>query len=279
MRGDFSRLSPDSGTYSAVHMQQGRILLDADWNTAAGTALWAQRALAADIIGPHGGPNIDLGFTPALVDRDGRTDLELSSGVYYVDGVRCELPAALAAPGQDAMPWNDQPYPIALAPVDLPAPPYLVYLDVWERLVTVLDDDARRDVAIPGSDTTRRQVVWQVRVTPYSSGGVEPTGDTFPLDEWRTSLRRDPARLRATTAPPGIQDEFAAPDAGFTGVNNHLYRVEIATTGTEHESALFVWSRDNGSVAARWTATEGDPLYVAGPEDGPHQFLPAIGWN
>jgi hypothetical protein len=45
------------------------------------------------------------------------------------------------------MPWNDQPCPIALDSVDLPPPPYLVYLDVWERLVTTLDDDALRDVA------------------------------------------------------------------------------------------------------------------------------------
>ena len=83
MRGDFSRLSPDSGTYSAVQMQQGRVLLDADWNTATGTALWAQRTLAADIIGPHGGPNTQLGFTPTLVDRDGHIDLALSPGVCW----------------------------------------------------------------------------------------------------------------------------------------------------------------------------------------------------
>jgi hypothetical protein len=273
MRGDFTRLSTDSGKYSAVLLQQGRILVDADWNTAAGTSLWAQRALAADIVGPHGGPNSHLGFTPTLGDSDGHSDLELSPGVYYVDGIRCELPAALVPPGHDAMPWNDQPYPIALAPVDLPNLPYLVYLDVWERLVTALDDDALLDVAAPGSDTTRRQVVWQVRVMPYPSDGAEPTGDTFPLDEWRTSLRGAPARLRATTTSgAGIQDEFAAPDGGFTGAENHLYRVEIAATGTGGDPALFIWSRDNGSVAARWTATQGDRLYIAGSEDAPQRF-------
>jgi hypothetical protein len=54
MRGDFSRLPADSGKYSAVLLQQGRVLVDADWNSAAGSSLWAQRALAADIIGSHG---------------------------------------------------------------------------------------------------------------------------------------------------------------------------------------------------------------------------------
>jgi hypothetical protein len=92
MRGDFSRFSPDSGTYSAVQMQQGRVLLDADWNAAVGASLWAHRALAADIIGAHGGPRATLGFTPTLVERNGLIDLELSSGAYYVDGIRCELP-------------------------------------------------------------------------------------------------------------------------------------------------------------------------------------------
>ena len=161
------------------------------------------------------------------------------------------------------MPWNDQPYPIALDSVDLPPPPYLVYLDVWERLVTTLDDDALRDVAATGADSARRQVIWQVRVMPYLSGGAEPTSDTFPLDEWRTGLRGDPARLRAaTTLPAEIGDEFAAPGADFTGVDNHLYHVEIAAAGTGDDPALFVWSRDNGSVAARWTVTQGNRLYV-----------------
>jgi hypothetical protein len=214
-------------------MQQGRVLVDADWNSAAGTSLWAQRALAADIIGPHGGPNGLLGFTPTLVEHGGHIDLELSSGVYYVDGIRCELHASLVPPGHGGMSWTQQPYPTAVELEDLPPTPYLVYLDVWERLVTDLEDDALRDAAITGVGTTRRQVISQVWVTPWRCHGGEPTSDTFPLEGWRKNLRADPPRLRATTqpidTPDGLGDD---PDTGFRGAENHLYRVEIASDGT-----------------------------------------------
>jgi hypothetical protein len=277
MRGDFSRLSPDSGEYSAVLMQQGRVLTDADWNDATGTSLWSQRALAADVIGPHGGPRGNLGFTPTLIDRDGSVDLELSSGVYYVDGIRCELPASLVPMGHGAMPWNDQPYPIALEPVALPTSPHLVYLDVWERHVSALEDDALRDVALDGVDTTRRQVIWQVRVMTYPAGDGVTSGDIFPLEGWREKLRGQPPRMRARTTPPTTVDDghVVAPSGGFRGTENHLYRVEIVSVADENEPgdrSLFVWSRENGSVAAKWTATAGNHLHVVGRRDGRHRF-------
>ena len=41
--------------------------------------------------------------------------------------------------------------------------PSLVYLDVWERLVTAVEDDSIREVALGGPDTSARtKLVWQV---------------------------------------------------------------------------------------------------------------------
>ena len=40
-----------------------------------------------------------------------------------------------------------------------------MYLDVWERHVTALEDDDIREKALGGADTTTRcKVVWQVKV-------------------------------------------------------------------------------------------------------------------
>ena len=238
-----------------------------------GLRLWAHRALAADIIGPHAGPRGFLGFTPTLVERDGLIDLELSSGAYYVDGIRCELPLSLLPPGRGAMPWNDQPYPVAVEAEDLPSMPYLIYLDVWERLVTTLDDDALRNVAVTGADTARRQVIWQVRVMPYLAADDAVTSDAFPLAKWRNTIRPNPPCLRATTLPPEGDAGLGAAGGGFTGAENHLYRVEIVSAGAGGDRGLFAWSRDNGSVAAEWTATEGCHLYV-GETDDPRTFAP-----
>ncbi|MBA3493950.1 MAG: hypothetical protein H0T87_07525, partial [Gammaproteobacteria bacterium] len=42
---------------------------------------------------------------------------------------------------------------------------YLVYLDVWERHLTYIEDDLIREVALGGPDTaTRAKIVWQVKV-------------------------------------------------------------------------------------------------------------------
>ena len=150
-----------------------------------------------------------------------------------------------------------------------------MYLDVWERLVTDLEDDALRDVAITGADTARRQVIWQVRVTPWRCDGGAPTSDTFPLEDWRNALRGGSPRLRAATQPTDTSDGLGAdPDTGFRGAENHLYRVEIASAGTGDDPALFSWSRDNGSVAATWIATQGNRLSVTDSDDGRRLFAP-----
>src|SRR5207302_6805875 len=43
----------------------------------------------------------------------------------------------------------------------------LVYLNVWQRHITALDDAHIREVALDGSDTsTRIQTLWQVKILP-----------------------------------------------------------------------------------------------------------------
>src|SRR6185295_12345583 len=68
----------------------------------------------------------------------------------------------------------------------------------------------------------------------------------------------------AARIDPGAQ--FAdpcviSPDSKYRGAENQLYRVEIQRGGAA-SMATFKWSRDNGSVATRWMATEGDDLVV-----------------
>ncbi|KAA8884203.1 hypothetical protein F3087_35220 [Nocardia colli] len=271
MRGDFSRLTPDPADYSLVLLQQGRVLVESDWNTAMATLIGAHRGLAADLIGPHGGPDGHLGFGPHPISN-GHRDLELTAGIYYVDGIRAELPADL-----DKVHWTDQPYPIAITPPPrLPEPPYVVYLDVWERHVSTLEDDRIREVALGGPDTTsRRQIIWQVRVAEYP--GDKPQCGNFPLEQWRAGLHGNPPMLRATTGHPPANDDpcLAAPDARYRGVENQLYRVEItsvADPAVKNSVTSFVWSRENGSVAAAWTGTLGNRLHVAGIKDLKHGF-------
>ncbi len=83
MTGEFTRNSfrPDRH-YTAVRLQQGRVLLDADWNEQADIARWYERQANADIIGPAGFPEDAPGF--ALTPVPG--DLIISPGRAYVAG-------------------------------------------------------------------------------------------------------------------------------------------------------------------------------------------------
>lgn len=90
MKGDFTRFTFDPKRhYKSVLMQQGRVLLDADWNEQAGIVDHIQETEARDVIGGCGTPINCAGFGVDVAP--GGRDLILSSGRIYVDGILCEL--------------------------------------------------------------------------------------------------------------------------------------------------------------------------------------------
>lgn len=94
MKGDFTRFTFDSRKhYKSVLMQQGRAVLDADWNEQADIEEHIREAEVNDIVGRCATP-IDCAGFKLEVSPDGR-DLMLSSGRTYVDGILCELDEVL----------------------------------------------------------------------------------------------------------------------------------------------------------------------------------------
>ena len=143
----------------------------------------------------------------------------------------------------------------------------VVYLDVWDREVTYIEDPDLLDVALGGADTTtRRQTVWQVRVDPRDDAacGV-PVGE--PPSAGRLTSR--------AIAPPAPDDPCILPPAsGYRGLENRLYRVEIHNGGPLG-TARFKWSRDNGSIvsAVRDIAVSGTQTTLTVNRIGRDQFL------
>jgi hypothetical protein len=70
-------------------MQQGRVQLDADWNEAQAIGAFLDETTRVDTIGPRGVPKVGGGF--AIGIAPGGTDLTISCGRLYVDGLLCEL--------------------------------------------------------------------------------------------------------------------------------------------------------------------------------------------
>lgn len=172
MKGDFSTIRHDrSKHYNRVLKQQGRVELDSDWNEQTVILQHLMRTMMVDLVGPAAGPEADCGF--ALGDWNGagekprQHDFLIGPGRYYVDGLLVENDAPLAYTAQPHFPD---------APLLENGVTYLAYLDVWERHVTVLEDESLQEVALGGPDTcTRVQTAWAVRTV--AADGRPPKED------------------------------------------------------------------------------------------------------
>jgi Family of unknown function (DUF6519) len=258
MKGDFSRLIFDQRQhFTRVLMQQGRVQLDADWNAQVAMLLHYLQTLAADLIGEHGG--VDTAFE-VVADTALTENFHIRSGHYYVNGILCENDAQLTYTGQAGYPFSDTP---GLEH----SKSSLVYLDVWERHISAIEDDSIREVALGWPDTTTRaQVISQVKATNQMPDGTDIPANISPADvadhweRWKAHWQPDHrGRLKARSEDDANQDTnpcITPPEARYRGAENQLYRVEVHRSGVAWDgspagkanAATFKWSRDNGSI-------------------------------
>lgn len=243
MGGDYTRLTyQPHKRYDAVLMQQGRVQLDADWNEQIGILRRRWQLQAEDTFGSCAVPRATTpnGFALAAVAGP-PADLAIAPGRMYVDGMLAEvLP-------DESFSYLSQPY--YPAPPDFAAiggPNGLALLDVWQREVTYVEDVDLLEKALGGPDTTARlQTVWQLKIA--GTGETDATcavdfGALFPPSAGRLNTRGQ--------AAPSTDDPcIIPPGAGFRGLENRLYRVEIHTPG-DITTARFKWSRDNASIVS-----------------------------
>jgi Family of unknown function (DUF6519) len=166
MRGDFSqiRFTPRKN-YTSVLQQQGRVALDADANEQCLINEYIRNTETKDVVGPYGGPKEDEGFEITLDSTTNPQQILIGSGRYYVHGLLCENK-------QDSLQYTEQEFLINPTATDAELLSELsqgsisviqVYLEVWRRLVTALDDPCLAEPALGQADTTARlQTVWRV---------------------------------------------------------------------------------------------------------------------
>jgi hypothetical protein len=213
MAGDYSRLTfqPLRG-FAAVLLQQGRVLLDADWNEAEHVRRYRFRTLVRDLVGPAAFAENGFGLSahgPLLM---------IGAGHAWIEGLLCELAIDVDAGAQPDFPVSDLPSETGT---------YVAYLEVWEREVTASEDRTLVDPAFDGPDTSvRLATVAQVRFEPI-------VGDRPGRTKWSVPASQTDARLVVR----GL----------YQGLENRLYRIEIHD---DAEAPTFKWSRDNGSTIA-----------------------------
>lgn len=139
-------------------------------------------------------------------------NLAIGPGRYYVEGAQVQLREGVRFTGQRA-------YPCAALPPPGQTGDYLLYLDVWERSLSSVQDPSIREVALGGADTTTRsQLVPSVRWLRLLEGEPRPDDDADFAAWERTARAAGSARMRARRCPSRT-------------LGNYLYRVEIHDPG------------------------------------------------
>jgi hypothetical protein len=267
MKGDFTRDSFDPAkNFTRVMMQQGRPQLDADWNEQVAIFWRSWQNFIADTVGPHGGPESNCGFgilaegerhsippeereCLELLRRPG--DFLIGKGHYYVDGMLCTNSEHVTYCTQAGLP--DSP------PLENHHHPYLIYLDVWERHISEVEDESIREVALLGASTsTRAKVIWQVRSHELEGTKAAEIDCEWIRARWHEFVqhwqRQHRGRLRAQAAgptdDPSIEPAVVSPASRYRGPENQLYRLEIHRGGMFGTGSppTFKFSRENGSV-------------------------------
>jgi len=252
-RGDFTRDTFDpEKTYSRVLMQQGRVQVDADWNEQISILLHYMRSLACDIGSEHWGPDKGNGFKikPKPVD-----DFTIGAGHYYVNGILCEAGAGVTYKNQPDYLLSEETELNKFGNLQL-----LVYLDVWERHISYVEDDSIREVALGGPDTaSRAKIVWQVRVIDAAKVVSPAANEVHPFKENYTAflnaiggeIKTGTGKLQARAKDKSKTDTepcLVAPESRYRGAENQLYRVEIHHKSGSNNKASFKWSRENAAV-------------------------------
>ena len=265
--------------YTGARLQQGRVILDSDFNEAALLGDEDQRRVLRDLIGPTGSP--DAGFSVALatgdavipqpVEYNGDAPVDvlpyrLNSGTLYVGGLRFvqeERDIAGEVAGEIVALQNEY---LQIDATDAPLADegqthsQLVYVQAWEQDVTPVEDEEFRERSLGGIDTSTRvrrmaQVIvddvdndldcfaaWAVvrdRIETETAGTFDGSGVEL----------QSSARLRVTFEAGAAFDACAPcePDdpGRYLGADNQAIRIMLASAGN------YVWGRDNASPVYR----------------------------
>jgi len=301
------RTDPTCYGYTGVVAQQGRVILDRDFNAQQGLTADRIAADALDFVGPCGTP--DDGFrisvpggsppsppfwTPPVGPQGspppeapgGHGDFLISPGTMYLGGQRVVFPAeqngtTITYSYLDQPDWPQPPRP----PGNLPRFE-LAYLEVIELEVGAVEDPDLLEVALGGPDTTQRlKLLRRVRrMTVESANCVaawERAVATWAAEGWafdRATMQLLPqARLKVGFTQPASTGDPCDPVAtgGYLGADNQLIRVRIAGSGSDTH---LIWGYDNASFLYRVTSVSSDRTMLTLASDPPDGFhLPQTG--
>jgi len=257
MKGDFSYLSArPADAYTGVRHQQGRVLLDRDWNDAQQIEAELRTRAATDTFGP-GVLAVPLAEGDAFKLLKAAVDgsavrVVLAAGHAWASG----MPVALPGITELLASYVEPPLAPATSVASIAAGLRdALFLEVWEDTVSAFQVPADLlEPALGGPDTTARTRVFQaarlLRLGPNDDcGAVGRLVDDFSA---KGRLTVSPAPVLAVGGDCPLEA-----GGGYTGLEHYLYRVEVAEPAGGQ--ARFKWSQFNGGLVGRGVFTAGAP--------------------
>lgn len=255
MKGDFSKLQCNPfANFTGVLHQQGRALMDQDWNASTSISRSRRQLLGRDAIGPFVAAvpaEVRHSFKVTQAHTDGTTvDITLEPGRIWLDGIALQVQGD-ASYTRSAR-YLEPPIQPAMSPSTITATTTdAVILEVWEDAFNGFQDPKNlMEPAIGGVDTTERIKLFHrlrlLRLMPGDECGnlADRLGDNFNS---KGKLTVTPADTLGITGECPIEL-----GGGYTGFEHYLYRIEIDTPDSLGHAA-FKWSRFNGGLVGRGT--------------------------
>jgi len=276
--GDISRIGFNPRKhYTSVRMQQGRVIVDDDWNDNERIRREEDRRAGSEIVGAWGTQS--SGFKvgqPRLTG--GQVDFDIAAGTLYLGGLHLSVDEPV--PGGGGETYQVQP--------DLPVPPTvdaptdgrmdLVYVEAWEQPVSATEDSELLEPALGGPDTstrvrTMRRVFVKTDVENDCRSAMQKLADEWTARQagaynFNTCECLVDARLRATFDPGQAGSDPCKPavTGGYLGAENQAIRVQIT------DNSHFTWGFDNAYPLYRVRRVDGIQKKT-GEEESPNLAL------
>ncbi|MCP4341220.1 MAG: hypothetical protein GY799_20645 [Desulfobulbaceae bacterium] len=255
MRGDFSKLRFNPWeNFTGVMHQQGRVLLDQDWNATSQIIRHQRQMLGRDSIGPHVAAvpaELRDSFKVSQAVADGTTvNITLEPGRVWLDGRMLQVderPNQLEAEYLAPPMQTPQADPATIASGVRDA----VILEVWEEAFNGFQDPLNLiEPALGGVDTTERvKLFHQLRLLRL--GADDECGN---LTDRLTDDFASKGKLTVSPADTLLISGECPVElgGGYTGFEHYMYRIEI-TDPDAGANSRFKWSRFDGGLVGRGT--------------------------
>ena len=259
-------------SFSGVYQQQGRMMLDRDWNEWLAIVLEQQCAISSEAIGTgvprHGG---------LIEPNSGVLAIRNQGGLVVAAGVIGEARRAITEDKAAAFYSLQRDLPGTVRKSDVgdeqpllaKAASGIVYADIWERTVTALEDSELLDAALHGADTcfrTQRMAQLKTAVKEDLDPAADPCNPGF-LSGRIPSIGNGEFNIELTAAGEAADecDPCALEVTIERSVANHLFRLEAHSVEfdakRQPQKIWLKWSNENGAREYRVSdfASQADP--------------------